>query len=64
MASSQGRMRWNVPLSAGRLYLDEGRKSPLRRATRARLADYGKKSETFDQIVVRLLDEVEKKNKI
>jgi len=27
--------------------------------TRARLADYGKKSETFDQIVIRLLDEVE-----
>ena len=35
----------------------------VKRATRARLADYGKKSETFDQIVVRLLDEVEKKNK-
>ena len=29
----------------------------VKKATRTRLADYGKKSETFDQIVVRLLDE-------
>jgi hypothetical protein len=31
----------------------------LKTGTRAKLADYGKKSETFDQIVMRLLDEVE-----
>jgi len=31
----------------------------VKTSTRARLAEYGKKSETFDQIVVRLLDEVE-----
>ena len=36
----------------------------LKTSTRARLADFGKKSETFDQIVMRLLQEVEacKKN--
>jgi hypothetical protein len=33
----------------------------LKTATRGRLADYGKKSETFDQIVNRLLDEVYKR---
>jgi hypothetical protein len=32
----------------------------LKTSTRAKLADFGKKSETFDQIVLRLLDEVEK----
>jgi hypothetical protein len=31
----------------------------LKTSTRARLADFGKKSETFNQIVMRLLDEVE-----
>jgi hypothetical protein len=35
----------------------------LRTSTRGKLADFGKKSETFDQIVLRLLDEVEKKPK-
>jgi hypothetical protein len=35
----------------------------LKTSTRAKLADFGKKSETFDQIVLRLLDEVEKKTK-
>ena len=35
----------------------------LKTGTRARLADYGKKSETFDQIVMRLLDEVVKRPK-
>jgi len=31
----------------------------LTKPTRAKLADFGKKSETFDQIVMRLLNEVE-----
>jgi|GEM_PF-3826441 hypothetical protein len=31
----------------------------LKRSTRMKLADFGKKSETFDEIVLRLLDEVE-----
>jgi SET domain-containing protein len=31
----------------------------LKTSTRAKLADFGKKSETFDQIVLRLLNEVE-----
>ncbi|MGV8127500.1 MAG: DUF7557 family protein [Methanothrix sp.] len=31
----------------------------LKIKTRDRLADYGKKSETFDEVVNRLLDEVE-----
>ena len=35
----------------------------LKTSTRGKLADFGKKSETFDQIVLRLLDEVEKKPK-
>jgi len=31
----------------------------LNRSTRMKLADFGKKSETFDQVVMRLLNEVE-----
>jgi hypothetical protein len=36
----------------------------LKNSTRARLADHGKKLESFDQIVVRLLDEVENSKKV
>jgi hypothetical protein len=35
----------------------------VRHETRDRLADFGKKSETYDNIVIRLLNEVEEARK-